>query len=139
MAEESNRIWLCELVRIDELELECETKQVYFAGDTENNFSDELCKLFDFSKETSFKLFNSDGHCLPLSLLVKMLNASGGVSQLQKVKVLEDDSGPVRLNIRFQKPSDKPAAGAKQKAAKPAAESDDEEEEDDEEGVNWSG
>eukprot|EP00884_Botryococcus_braunii_P007857 jgi/Botrbrau1/17072/Bobra.31_2s0003.1 len=63
-----------------------------------------------------------------------MLNASGGVSQLQKVKVLEDDSGPVRLNIRFQKPSVKPAAGAKQKAAKPAAESDDEEEVDDEEG-----
>eukprot|EP00884_Botryococcus_braunii_P011723 jgi/Botrbrau1/20551/Bobra.145_2s0100.3 len=38
------------------------------------------------------------------------------------------------LTYVSKKPSVKPAAGAKQKAAKPAAESDDEEEEDDEEG-----
>eukprot|EP00884_Botryococcus_braunii_P006750 jgi/Botrbrau1/16076/Bobra.7_2s0047.1 len=86
MAEESNRTWLCELVRIDELELECATKQVYFAGDTESNSSDVLCKLFDFSKETSFKLFNSDGRCLPLSLLVKMLNASEGYLNCKKLR-----------------------------------------------------
>ena len=104
MTVQSKRLWLCEVVRLDELELECESKQVYFNGDTESNFSNVLCNLFDVSSQTSFKLFNSDGHCLPLGMLVNMLNDSeGGVCQLQQVNVLESESGPIRISIAFQK------------------------------------